>query len=148
MKLKSVVNGKKKFLEDVNDEAFSQKMMGDGIAIIPADSKILAPASGEITMIFPTHHAFGMRTNEGIEILIHIGIDTVEMNGDGFESFVKVNEHVEAGELLVKIDLEKIKEGGYESDIMMIITNTSQYQKIIKTKRDDLTINDIVLEII
>lgn len=148
MRLKSVVNGKKKYLEDVSDEAFSQKMMGDGIAIVPSNGQILAPANATITMIFPTNHALGIKTDDGIEVIIHIGIDTVEMNGDGFECFVKVNQHVETGELLVKIDLEKIKESGYESDIMMIITNMNEYKTIIKSKKDQITVDDVILEIV
>lgn len=148
MELKSVANGQKKYLEDVNDEAFSQKMMGDGIAIVPSDGKVYAPASGTVSMIFPTNHAIGMKTDEGIEVLIHIGIDTVEMNGEGFQSYVKADEHVEAGTLLVAFDLQKVINCGYETDIMMIITNTSQYQSIMKTENDNLTINDTVLEIL
>ena len=99
MKLMSVVDGKKKYLEEVNDEAFSQKMMGDGIAVVPSVGKVYAPASGRVSMLFPTYHAIGLILTDGVEVLIHIGIDTVEMDGEGFKSYVHVGDVVEEGTL-------------------------------------------------
>ena len=147
MKLYAITNGKKKDLENVSDEAFSQKMMGDGIAIMSDDGCIYAPESGSIQMVFPTHHAIGLKTDEGIEVLIHIGIDTVEMNGDGFESFVNQGDHVKRGDLLVRFDVDKVIQAGYEPDVIVIITNTHQYQTIQKTLSSTLTVQDVLLEI-
>ncbi len=147
MELYSVVNGVKKNLEDVNDEAFSQKMLGDGIAIIPHDGQVVAPIDSEVTMLFPTCHAIGLKTQEGLEILIHIGIDTVEMNGDGFEAFVKQGDKVKQGQVLIQFDLTKIKKLGYEPDTMVIMTNSKQYSSLKITSLNDLTIHDLLLEI-
>ena len=147
MKLYSVANGRTKNIEEVSDEAFTQKMMGDGMAIMSCDGCVYAPADGEVTMLFPTHHAIGIKTALGIEILIHIGIDTVEMNGDGFVAFVKQGDKVKCGDLLIQFDLNKVIQAGYEPDIMVILTNTSQYQKMIKTTQDEIAVHDVLLEI-
>ena len=147
MKLMSVVDGKKKYLEEVNDEAFSQKMMGDGIAVVPSVGKVYAPASGRVSMLFPTYHAIGLILTDGVEVLIHIGIDTVELNGQYFESYVHVGDVVEEGTLLIEFDVEKIKNAGYETDVMVIITQLSQYSLIHKTEADELTIQDVILDI-
>ena len=138
MKLMSVVDGKKKYLEEVKDEAFSQKMMGDGIAVVPSVGKVYAPASGRVSMLFPTYHAIGLILTDGVEVLIHIGIDTVEMDGEGFKSYVHVGD---------VFDVEKIKNAGYETDVMVIITQLSQYSLIHKTEADELTIQDVILDI-
>ena len=116
MKLMSVVDGKKKYLEEVNDEAFSQKMMGDGIAVVPSVGKVYAPASGRVSML-------------------------------GFKSYVHVGDVVEEGTLLIEFDVEKIKNAGYETDVMVIITQLSQYSLIHKTEADELTIQDVILDI-
>lgn len=95
-------------LSEVPNQMFAQKLMGDGYAILPSDGNIHAPLSGVDTVAFATGHAFGIETKERIEILIHIGIDTVEMKGEGFESFVKQGDKIKQGYLLCKVDLSKI----------------------------------------
>lgn len=129
MELGSPCKGIVKKLEDVNDEAFAQKMMGDGVAITPMEGCLYSPVDGVVKMIFPTMHALGIESDEGIEVLLHIGIDTVEL-AQGFTSLVRVNEHVQCGDPLINFDIAYITKSGYEADVMMIITNTSQYQKI------------------
>lgn len=141
------VKGKRKLLENVNDEAFSQKMLGDGIAVVPSIGEVFSPVDGEVTMIFPTNHAIGLKSDDGIEVLIHIGIDTVELNGDGFYSHVKQGDKVEAGSPLLSFDLNKIS-SQYESDVMVIITNTSSYQGIKQTEVEELSVMDELLEIV
>lgn len=147
MKINSVANGKVKKMEDVNDEAFAQKLMGEGVAVVPSDGLVLAPADGEVTMVFPTSHAVGIKTNEGVEILIHIGIDTVEMNGSAFDAFVAQGDKVKKGDLLVAVELEKVLQAGYEPDIMVIITNTSEYESIIANPGATVSTSDWLLEI-
>lgn len=147
MKLYSVAKGQRKYLEKVNDEAFAQKMMGDGVAIVPNEGKVYAPEDGVITMIFPTNHALGLTLDSGVEVLIHIGIDTVEMNGDGFQAFVKQGNQVHKGDLLIEFDLNKIIKAGYETDIMVIVTNTTSYSLIKATALQTVTQHDILLEI-
>lgn len=97
-------------LAEVPDEAFAGKMMGDGAAIIPTDGTVYAPADGTVTFVFPTKHAVGFQTDDGQEMLIHVGIDTVSLSGDGFESFVRDGDHVQSGDKLLKVDIQKIKD--------------------------------------
>ena len=115
-------------LSETPDKAFSSLAMGDGVAITPAHSSIVAPVTGKITMIFPTKHAFGIVTDEGIELLVHIGIDTVNLKGKGFTYFKEVNTRVEAGEKIVDIDIDAIEKSGYNPIIMMIVVNQNGYK--------------------
>lgn len=147
MKLYSVANGKKKKLEEVKDEAFAQKMMGDGIAIVPEDGMVVAPADGVVSALFPTNHAIGLTLDAGAEILIHIGIDTVEMNGEGFTAYVKQGDRVKRGDKLIAFDVEKVLAAGYETDIMVIVTNTASYASIQPSAATQLTTSDVLLEI-
>lgn len=110
-------------LSETPDEAFSSLSMGDGVAITPDRPSIVAPVDGEITMIFPTKHAFGMVTDEGIELLVHMGIDTVNLKGKGYKYFKKVNTKVKAGEKIVDVDLDVIKKSGCDPIVMMIVVN-------------------------
>ncbi len=102
------------------DEAFAAKAMGDGIAVDPADGTICAPCDGTVSMIFPTGHAVGLTTDQGTEVLIHVGIDTVKMDGDGFEALVKQGDRLTAGDVLIRADLDKIRAAGYNPQTMMI----------------------------
>lgn len=117
-------------LSDVNDEVFSTGMMGKGFAIVPNDGKIIAPVDATVEMLFPTKHAIGLKTKSGAEILIHIGINTVELEGNGFNCHAKIGDKVKKGELLETIDLEYINTQNYDSTIMVIVTNTNQFKSI------------------
>ena len=117
-------------LSDVNDEVFSTGMMGKGFAIVPNDGKIIAPVDATVEMLFPTKHAIGLKTKSGAEILIHIGINTVELEGNGFNCDAKIGDKVKKGELLETIDLEYINTQNYDSTIMVIVTNTNQFKSI------------------
>ena len=117
-------------LSDVNDEVFSTGMMGKGFAIVPNDGKIIAPVDATVEMLFPTKHAIGLKTKSGAEILIHIGINTVELEGNGFNCHAKIGDKVKKGELLETIDLEYINTQNYDSTIVVIVTNTNQFKSI------------------
>ena len=106
--LTAMVTGQLIKIEDVKDEVFSQKMMGDGIAIIPTEGKILAPASGKITSVYPTGHAVNLSLDIGVDAIIHIGIDTVELNGKGFTKKISSGQKVERGDILIELDRELI----------------------------------------
>ncbi|ENY99490.1 PTS system, glucose subfamily, IIA component [Clostridium thermobutyricum] len=108
-KIYSPVKGKLVKLEDSNDETFASKMLGEGIAIEPIKGKIISPADGVISMIFRTKHALSLTTNKGVELLIHVGIDTVGMNGRGFDSLVKVGDTVKLGDELLNFDIDLIE---------------------------------------
>lgn len=107
-------------ITEVKDTAFSQKMVGDGFAIIPSENKIRAPWSGTVQACFPTKHAVGIVTDDGTEILLHIGIDTVKLNGEGFTSYIQQNQRVKQGELLIEVDLDFVKARGYDPVVVVI----------------------------
>lgn len=117
-------------LEKVADPVFSQKMLGDGIAIIPKNEIIVAPCNGTITMIYPTLHAFGIINDEGVEILIHIGINTVNLNGKGFKQYVGVNDEVKAGDKVISFYAEYLIEEVY--DFTTIIIFPDCHKELIK----------------
>lgn len=119
----AVADGKLVALESVSDPVFSEKMLGDGIAIIPQNGYIVAPCDGQITMIYPTLHAFGIENEEGVEILIHIGINTVDLNGAGFTQYVSVNEKVKTGDKVISFDTDYLLEEKYDFTTMMIFPN-------------------------
>lgn len=129
--LKSILDGTVLPLEEVPDEVFSQRIMGDGIAIEPSSSVVYAPADGEITVVMEeTGHACGMKLKNGLELLIHVGVDTVSMGGDGFELLVKEGDTVKSGTPLIKFDKEKIKAAGHPCTTMMIVTEEGKTEKI------------------
>lgn len=110
-------------LAKVKDPVFAEGIMGPGVGIEPEEGRLYAPADGEIVTVFPTGHAVGMKTMDGMEILLHIGIDTVQLEGNGFQAFVKQGDYVKAGELLVEFDCAKIREKGYQATTMVLVTN-------------------------
>lgn len=117
-------------LKDVNDPVFSSEAMGKGIAIKPSDNTVYAPADGTISIAFETGHAYGIKTDKGAEILIHIGIDTVSMDGNGFTPKVKADQKVKAGDVLATFEPAKIKEAGLDDTTMIIVTNTAEYAEV------------------
>lgn len=114
-------------LGDVKDAMFSQKMLGDGVAILPLDGELCAPCAGTITMIAPTKHAFGITTKHGAELLIHVGLDTVNLQGKGLEVVAKLNQKVEAGDPILKVDMEFMKENQIDLTTPIILTNGAEY---------------------
>lgn len=132
-KQKSIVaaqNGKVVKLEDVKDPVFSDKVLGDGVAIVPVDSEVVAPISGTVTQIAHTSHAVGITGDDGIELLIHMGIDTVNLKGEGFTACVEQGQHVEAGQKIFEMDLQFIQSSGYDTTTPCIITNMDEVKKM------------------
>ena len=134
--LASPVKGTVVSLKQVNDPTFSEEMLGKGVAVIPTEGKIYAPADGEIGLLFDTLHAVSMTTTDGVEILIHVGLDTVKLKGDGFVAHVATGDTVKKGDLLLSVDLEALKADGYDTVTPMVVCNTDDYADV-KTK--DLT---------
>ncbi|AVK63976.1 PTS beta-glucoside transporter subunit IIABC [Lactobacillus sp. CBA3606] len=120
-------------LTSVNDDVFASEAMGKGLAIVPTEGVVKAPVDGTISAVYPTGHAIGITSTAGIEILIHIGIDTVQLNGQFFETLVKQNATVKRGEVITKFDVAKIKAAGYDPTVMVIVTNTTDYQAVTPT---------------
>ena len=115
-------------LEMVKDPVFSKKIMGDGFAIEPMNGEVVAPCDGEIVTVFPTGHAYGLREKNGREILIHLGIDTVELKGKGFKPFVTEGQKVKAGDRLAEMDLKLVKEAGKFTTSMLLFTTGEQVE--------------------
>jgi PTS system beta-glucosides-specific IIC component len=117
-------------LENVNDEVFASKTMGEGVAILPDKGILYAPADGEIAAVFDTGHAIGMITDQGTEILLHIGINTVEMKGRGFKVLATMGKSVKRGDVLVEFDIEEIKQAGYDTTTLLLLTNSGEFENI------------------
>lgn len=113
-------------LAEVPDPVFSNKMMGDGIAIIPKEGRLVSPVEGEIVQVFPTKHAIGIKSARGVEILIHVGLETVDLKGEGFETFVKEGQSVKVGDVLSTFDIHFLESKNKEIVTPIIITNTSE----------------------
>lgn len=126
-------------IEEVPDPVFSEKMAGDGVAFKPANGKILAPVRGEIIQVFPTKHAIGIRTDNGVEILLHIGIDTVELGGEGLHMHVKTGDFVEMGDKLMNFDTGLIQEKATSTITPLVITNTDETNGIYKLNKGNVT---------
>ncbi len=146
--VESPVKGNVMALENVKDEVFSTGAMGKGIAVEPVEGKVYAPADGEITTFFPTGHAIGILTDTGAEILIHVGMDTVEMKGRGFTPKAKQGDRVKKGDLLLEFDMEKIKAEGHPVTTPIIITNTDDYADIIPTDASAVAVGDEILKLL
>ena len=127
LRLKAFVSGRVIPITEVPDKMFSSKCLGDGLAIIPTDQVLRAPESGQVLIVNEgTFHACGMKLRNGMEILLHIGLDTVSMNGDGFISHVKEGDRVKAGDPLITFDLDKIRSAGFPTETIMVITDVGK----------------------
>lgn len=144
----SPLKGEVKALSEVNDEAFSGGILGQGLAIVPAEGKLYAPCDGEITTFFPTGHAIGLASENGAEILIHVGMDTVKLDGDGFTPKKNQGDKVKKGDLLLEFDIEKIKAAGYDIITPMIITNTDDYSDVISTDQASVVPGDEAITVL
>ena len=145
LSVNSPVEGKTIPLTQVSDEVFASGVLGKGVAVQPTSGKILAPADATVSMIYPTLHAVGLILDSGIEMMIHIGIDTVKLNGKYFEKHVQDGDHVKKGQLLVSFDIQKIEQAGYDLTTTVVVTNSKNYAAIGSTNKDNVTDNDQLL---
>ena len=134
-------------MSEVNDPTFSQEILGKGIAIIPAVGKVYAPADGEVTMVFETKHALSVKTSDGAELIIHIGLDTVNLQGKYFNAHVAAGDKVKAGDLLMEFDIDKIKEAGYDVITPVIVCNTPDYPNMVCHTGIDVKPGDVVIDL-
>ena len=146
-KILSPLKGKVKPLSEVNDKVFTQEVMGKGIAIEPLEGKVYAPFEGTVDAIFNTKHAIGLRSNSGVEVLIHVGIDTVNLEGKHFTAHVKQGDKIKHNDLLVEFDIDAIKNEGYEVITPVIVTNHAMYEEFIVTRNKTVDKNDLLLEV-
>lgn len=145
--LYSHMNGTAVKLEDVEDEVFSQKILGEGAAVEPSEGKLYAPCDGKIDSVFDTKHAVNMVSDDGVEILLHIGIDTVKLGGQYFEAHVSDGQEVKKGDLLISFDMDKIKAAGYKVTTPIIIGNTDDYASVEPVAQNSVSAGDIILKI-
>ena len=123
VELYNPVDGEVIPIEDVSDPVFSQKMMGDGFGVQPSNGDIYSPVNGEVVSVFPTKHAIGLKADNGIEVLVHIGVDTVELEGGPFELFVTEGQKVTADDLLATVDLDALKAADKPDTVIIVFTN-------------------------
>ena len=134
-------------LDESGDPVFASRALGEGVAIQPTDSTVVAPVSGVLSTVAETGHAFGIKTDDGVEVLVHVGIDTVKMNGEGFAVAVKTDQRVSAGDTLVTVDFDKVKEAGYSTTTLMTVTNTMALASVTPRTDIDVKAGDAVLDI-
>lgn len=144
--LSSPVKGKIIPISEVKDEGFASKELGDGVGIIPSDGKVYAPCDGKVEVLFPTGHAIGMSADT-VEVLIHIGIDTVELNGEGFEAHIQQGDYVKKGDLLVTFDKEYIEKKGYDSTVIFIVTDKGEKQELQVISDKEADVSETVMKV-
>ena len=142
LELKSPMTGKIIPIEEIPDQVFSGKMVGDGLGIDPSEGILVSPIDGEVAVLFPTNHAIALKSKSGIELLLHIGIDTVNMKGEGFESFVKIGDKVSIGQKLIEFDLDLVKEKAKSPISPILVTNMDAVSKIDKSSGDVINSED------
>ncbi len=146
--ISSPIKGEILPLNKVNDETFASEMMGKGVAINPKEGKVVSPINGKVQMLFKTKHAIGLKSDDGAEILIHIGMDTVQLEGKHFTAHVKDGDTVKIGDTLVEFDMEAIKNEGYELVTPIIVTNTMDYLEVIASEKKEANLGDTIISII
>lgn len=146
--VESPVKGMTVPMSEVNDSMFSNGILGEGIAIKPTDGKVYAPVDGTVSATFETKHAIGIKSDDGLELLIHVGIDTVKLNGKPFKQFVEKDAQVKKGDLLIEFDVDEIEKAGLDSTVMVVVTNSKDYLEVLPTKETSVSTNDILLRVI
>lgn len=148
LEIASPIKGTVLKLEKMKDDAFASGVLGKGAAIIPEEGKVYAPADGVITALFPTLHAIGMQADNGLELLIHIGLDTVQLNGEGFQAMVKQGDRVKKGQLLVTFDKEFIESKGFCLETPVLVTNSDDFLEVIETKQIEVSPGDCFITVL
>lgn len=140
--------GKLLNLREVKDPTFSEEILGRGVAIVPSDGKFYAPADGTVTTVFPTGHAAALKTVDGAEVLLHIGLDTVKLNGKHFTIHAEEGQQVKKGDLLLEADLETIRAAGFDTATPIVISNTEIYDKVEISGVEEVAAGDVILRLI
>ena len=142
------IQGKVISVTEVNDPTFSEELLGKGIAIVPYVGKVVAPIDGKIGMVFGTKHAITMTSDSGIEILIHIGLDTVTLEGAPFTTYVEADQRVKAGDLMLEFDIEAIKEAGLDVISPIVICNSDEYKEVQANTEQEVKALDPILTLV
>jgi PTS system beta-glucosides-specific IIC component len=145
--LSTAVAGRVISLDDVPDKVFASRALGEGVGIVPTDGTIVAPVSGVLATVAATGHAYGIKTDDGVEVLVHVGIDTVRLKGQGFTVLVTKGERVTRGEVLGTVDLDVVKAAGYDPTTMVVVTNTKRLTAVTPRTGEDVVVGDSVIDI-
>lgn len=144
----SPIKGEVLNLSDIEDAAFASGVLGQGVAIIPSEGRVVAPVNGEVTILFPSLHAIGILSDEGVEVLIHIGLNTVQLEGRGFEACIKQGDKITKGQTILNFDIDVIKEAGYSVVTPIVITNSSQFLDVVQTESKNTELEDNLITVI
>lgn len=144
LEVDAAVDGELIPITEVKDDVFSTKMLGDGYAIKPTSGEIHSPVEGDISTLFPTKHAIGIKTKEGLEILVHLGIDTVELNGAPFKMEIQKGDHVTPGQLLGTMDLKQVTDSGRDNSVIVVYTNMDLIESITPVQKGSISSGDKV----
>lgn len=145
--IKSPVTGKVKKLSEVADEVFSKEVLGKGFAVVPSNGQIVSPITGTVTAVFPTKHAIGITSDKGLEVLVHIGIDTVTLEGKGFTSNIKMGDKIYQGTPIVEVDLALIEAAGLATDTIVVVTNSAEYANFTLLEKDEVSEGEVILDV-
>ena len=141
------IKGEVKPIEESSDAAFASGALGKGVVILPEEGKVYAPVTGTVTVLFPSLHAIGITSDAGIELLIHIGINTVQLNGEGFTAHIKQGDQIKQGQLLVEFDMNKIKEAGYSLETPVLVTNYADLKEVKNTNASSVQLQETLIEV-
>ena len=141
------IKGKVKPIEESSDAAFASGALGKGVVILPEEGKVYAPVTGTVTGLFPSLHAIGITSDAGVELLIHIGINTVQLNGEGFTAHIKQGDQIKQGQLLVEFDMNKIKEAGYTLETPVLVTNYADLKEVKNTNASSVQLQETLMEV-
>lgn len=147
IKISAPVSGKLVSIKEVNDPTFSEEILGKGVAIIPSGDQICAPADGTVSTVFPTGHAAAVTTAEGVEILIHVGLDTVKLDGKHFTIHASEGQKVSKGDLLLEADIEQIRAEGYDVITPVVICNSDEFSGFHPSGPGDVSQGDVILDL-
>lgn len=143
----SPIKGEVKSIEESSDAAFASGALGKGVVILPKEGKVYAPVTGTVTVLFPSLHAIGITSDAGVELLIHIGINTVQLNGEGFTAHIKQGDQIKQGQLLVEFDMNKIKEAGYSLETPVLVTNYADLKEVKNTNASSVQLQETLMEV-
>ena len=143
----SPIKGEVKPIEESSDAAFASGALGKGVVILPEEGKVYAPVTGTVTVLFPSLHAIGVTSDAGVELLIHIGINTVQLNGEGFTAHIKQGDQIKQGQLLVEFDMNKIKEAGYSLETPVLVTNYADLKEVKNTSASSVQLQETLIEV-
>ena len=141
------IKGEVKPIEESSDAAFASGALGKGVVILPEEGKVYAPVTGTVTVLFPSLHAIGITSDAGVELLIHIGINTVQLNGEGFTAHIKQGDQIKQGQLLVEFDMNKIKEAGYSLETPVLVTNYADLKEVKNTNASSVQLQETLMEV-